>query len=114
MAARNELYRKRASKIHKAYRNGLVHGFQPNWFHISYSEPTNHLAVTGESIKIDVPTLIDDMIASVKDFASQLYSKPGEVPPEHGSLEAFKHAAKELKIEIGEGFPKGKGDANLF
>lgn len=100
MASRNKLYRKHASKIHEAYRNGLVHGFQPNWFDISYDEPKDHLVVNGKIIKIDVSTLIDDMIASVGDFASQLSDKSGGMSTRHGSLEAFNHAAKELKIKI--------------
>src|SRR3989442_8527465 len=45
MDSQNALYRKHASKIHQAYRNGLAHGFQPNWFNISYDERDHHLVV---------------------------------------------------------------------
>jgi hypothetical protein len=100
MSKTNERYRTAASKLYSAYRNGLVHGFQPAWFHISYNEPHHHLEIIGETVKVDVSSLIDDMVVAVSDYAVQMNTQPDTKRPKHGSLEAFNFTIKELKMDI--------------
>jgi hypothetical protein len=100
MAKQNSSYRTAADKLQSGYRNGLVHGFQPSWFHISYDEPSHHLELTSKTVKVDAPTLIDDMIAGVNDYAEQMISHPGRAHPHHGSLEAFNRTVTKNKIDI--------------
>lgn len=87
MAKQNRLYRTRAEKIYKAYRNGLVHGFEPKWFYLSYNETGRHLTnFKTHGVRIDIPTLLDDLIKAIYDFAMHLQKSR---KPVHGSIKAF-------------------------
>lgn len=100
MRKQNESYRNAAKKIYAAYRNGLVHGYQPEAFYFSYDEPDHHLEMKAGTLWIDVSSLLDDMIAAVEIFAANMTEQPGVSPAAHGSLEAFNKAAKELSINL--------------
>lgn len=86
MQKQNRLYRTQAGKIYRAYRNGLVHGFAPTWFYVSFDEPALHLAdFKKNGVRIDFPTLLDDLVWAVRSYAAHLKSRLRR----HGNVAAF-------------------------
>jgi|GEM_PF-1947626 len=83
-----------SSELVRNYRNGLVHGYVPVRFYIMYGDAKNHLVEdSGGLLRIDIPTFIGDMIASVRSFSGLLKTIPYGMP---GSLSLFNKGRDEL------------------
>ncbi len=99
MLKANTSYKTQAKKLFEGYRNGLVHGYAPEVFHLSYGDVLGHLTESGPGkVKIEIPTLIDHLIASVEEFGKQLQSLPltKKGKPRPGSIEAFEQSFKQI------------------
>ena len=95
MADVNTAFRVRSEAIHKSYKNGLIHGYAPRGFFISYDRAEKHLEIETGQVILDVPTLLKDFVAAVGGFAKNLHVDSAERPG-HGTVEAMANALTEL------------------
>ena len=90
----NPSYANSSSELVKNYRNGLIHGYVPVRFNIMYGDASNHLVEDDKGLlRVDIPTLINDMIASVHLFSKSLEAISFGLP---GSLSLFNKGRDEL------------------
>jgi hypothetical protein len=95
----NPKYRQYAEDLYRCYRNFLVHQYSPKRGGFGYgADGHQHLDLLSPDNRpaeertpyLDVPQLLDDLVAAIEKFREILTSKP--LVPDHGSVEAFARA----------------------